>query len=128
MGPLWDFDLAFGLGNGNAGSEWALETDGFALSERASWFIRLFEDNSFVEKVKERYNYYYGNKQLILDRIDNQSRLLKGKVINDNSRWGTVCDPSSESVVETEYQKKVDALKLWIDTRMEWLKTNLENL
>lgn len=51
MGPLWDFDVALG----NCGYNDSLLPEGFWV-KGALWFARLFNDDSFDIKVKERWN------------------------------------------------------------------------
>ncbi|WP_192807785.1 CotH kinase family protein, partial [Treponema sp. JC4] len=52
MGPNWDFDLGFG----NSGEKYTdYKSDGW-LIKNAKWISRFFEDESFVSKVKSRWN------------------------------------------------------------------------
>ena len=118
MGPLWDFDLGF------SNYPWAyinptiMNSDGFYV-KNASWYSRLFEDPVFVEKVKERFNSIYTNKQEIYDHIDAKAAILINKVAEDNKLWGTITDAtSSVDDVKTAYQEKVDYLKAWIEARL----------
>lgn len=124
MGPLWDFDLAFGntTSNGNDNPE------GFWI-KNVHWYDRLFQDPVFLSRIKERFAYYYDNKQLIYDKIDANVTILKQKVVEDNKLWGTIIDSSSTAEeVETAYQLKADNLKNWIETRLLWLYENINNL
>ena len=93
MGPVWDYDLAFGnypnfgIGQGSNNNS----PTGFHLkTSTKGWFPRLFQDPAFVAKVKERMSVYYSNKQLFMDHIDSQAALLVGKVYEDNKLWGTI--------------------------------------
>lgn len=130
MGPLWDYDIGFG-----GYPAWNLSNqslcnnpENFYLKNQG-WFIRLFEDPAFVAKVKERFNYYYENRQMIYDRIDAGSTILKDKIVEDNKLWETICSNSATTEeVKTAYQEKVDYLKNWIATRLEWLNTNINAL
>ena len=130
MGPLWDFDLAFGnyltelWGNENVN-----ETNDFYIKKNVAWISRMFQDPVFVTKVKERFNYYYTNRQQIYDHIDANAATIKEKIYEDNKMWGTICDKSAtEDEVKTIYQEKVDYLKNWIETRMVWLNENINAL
>ena len=58
MGPLWDFDIAFGNVNYNGCDK----PEGFWIKPVA-WYARLFQDPSFVQKVKERFAYFYDNRE-----------------------------------------------------------------
>lgn len=127
MGPLWDFDVAFG------GYPWEPQAtevsnvvEGFYIKDNVHWFIRLFQDPAFVSKVKERFAVYYNNKQALLDYIDTRSALFINKVVEDNQLWGTLTSTdATPEEVKTIYQEKVDYLKTWISSRLEWLYTNI---
>ena len=124
MGPIWDFDLGFG----NYGDSSYNETSGFYIKD-VTWYERLFTDPAFVARVKERFQFYYTNRQLLYDRIDRKAGVLKTKVYEDNYLWGTLCyvyAPREE--VMAAYQEQVDELKDWLEARFEWLNTNLAAL
>lgn len=128
MGPIWDFDMGFaGYALGDAAS-WANNPEGFRL-KGAGWFARLFQDPAFVARVKERFNEYYSNRQQIYDYINAKCNEIKPKIYEENKLWGQVCDASStEEDVKTAYQEKVDEMKSWIESRFQWLNTNINAL
>ena len=129
MGPLWDFDLAFG-GYPWAGgtADWANNPEGFKL-KNTDWFARLFQDPVFVNKVKERFNVYYSNRQNIFCHIDAGAIRLIGKIVEDNKLWGTIADKTlTDAEIKEAYQEKVNSLKAWINERLEWLNTNINEL
>ena len=124
MGPIWDFDLGFG----NYGDSSYNETSGFYIKD-VTWYDRLFSDPAFVARVKERFQYYYTNRQLLYDRIDRKAGVLKPKVSEDNYLWGVLCSPyAPREEVMAAYQEQVDVLKNWLEARFEWLNTNLAAL
>ena len=128
MGPLWDFDIAFGGYPWNPETVTSNKTEGFYI-KNVKWYSRLFQDPAFVTKVKERFNYYYTNRQQIYDHIDANAATIKEKIYEDNKMWGTICDKSAtEDEVKTTYQEKVDYLQNWIETRMVWLNENINAL
>ena len=125
MGPIWDYDLGFGNYGNNTVYD---DPEGFYI-KGVTWYDRLFTDSVFVNRVKERFNYYYTNRQNIYDYIDSTSALLIEKIKEDNNLWGQISDTtSSEGVVKANYQQKVDDLKSWIDARFQWLYTNINAL
>lgn len=131
MGPLWDFDIAFGgypeALNASA-YVIAINPEGFWLKNNG-WFKRLFEDPAFVSKVKERFNYYYSKKQDLFDYIDERAAILVDKVYEENRLWGQICDVSaSADEVKNAYIEKINNLKTWISNRLEWLNTNINAL
>ena len=62
MGPLWDFDLSFG----NVDYADSQYTDGWWIMYN-NYFERMFEDPYFVSQVKNRFNYFMGNKDYFMD-------------------------------------------------------------
>lgn len=129
MGPLWDFDIAF------CNDQWVndrpsstITPDGFYIKS-VEWYNRLFCDPVFVERVKERFNDIYANKQNLFDFIDSRAAILIEKVAEDNHLWGTITDKTATvENVKIAYQEKVDFLKSWIDTRLTWLYENINAL
>jgi len=66
MGPIWDFDVAFG--NRNFVD---CTPEGFwVLQPSSTWIHRLFEDKTFVTRVKERFNYFYDRKMDVINYIN----------------------------------------------------------
>ena len=131
MGPVWDYDLAFGnYPNAGMGQSNNNSPTGFHLkTSTKGWFPRLFEDPAFVAKVKERMGVYYENKQLFMDHVDSQAALLVGKVYEDNKLWGTIGSVGMpQSRILALYQQDISNLKTWLDTRLDWLYTNINNL
>ena len=128
MGPLWDFDIAFG---GYPWPEWAPnvnDVEGYHI-KNVGWYNRMFQDPFFLSLVKERFNDFYSRKQDMLDHIDSKAAIIIEKVIEDNKLWGRITDKTaSNEEVKVAYQEKVNQLKTWLSTRLEWLKTNLANL
>ena len=53
MRPLWDFDIAFG----NTRQSDNEKTSGFWV-KNSIWFERMFQDDYFVKKVKERFLFF----------------------------------------------------------------------
>jgi len=117
MGPIWDFDLGFG----NVNYSSAEHPEGFRIKDNP-WISRMFEDPSFVAKVKERFLYYRANEALMLSTIDDSSAKLNRSQYENNRVWhtlGTYIWPNP--VWYGTHQEEVDRLKGWIVERMDWL-------
>lgn len=117
MGPLWDFDLAFG----NVNYSDCQYPEGFWVKHHA-WISRLFEDPDFVELVKERFAYFKSNENQILNLIDSNASLLMLPQAENDERWDVIGNwiwPNG--VVLGSYQEEVNYLKSWIEQRFEWL-------
>ncbi|MED9996542.1 MAG: CotH kinase family protein [Paludibacteraceae bacterium] len=126
MGPLWDFDIAFGNINYNVNAE---EPEGFWIKTNVAWYRRLFEDPAFVKLVKERFAYFYNNQNEIFAEINKNAEYLKYAAVENNSKWGTLYQytwPNNE--VLGSYQNEVQYLKSWLNRRFEWLNTAISAL
>ena len=124
MGPIWDFDLAFG----NVDYSNAKYPEGFWVKENP-WFKRMFEDPYFNGLVKERFRYYFDNLEETLSKIDGfEKQLLQSQKTNfqlfpfllDSKEYVW---PIPEKF--NTHNGYVEYLKSWIETRMNWLNTNL---
>lgn len=124
MGPLWDFDLAFG----NVDYSECEYPTGFWVKHHA-WYDRLFQDDVFVEKVKSRFLYYRENQNFILDKMDYYADLLKWSQYENDQKWdlfGNYVWPNP--VVYDSHQEEVDHLKAWYIERMDWLDNAYKGL
>ena len=120
MGPLWDFEEAFGNTSKSTSAE------GFVI-KNVNWYARLFQDPAFVAKVKERFNYFYENQQTIISEINANAESLRYSVKEDNYRWNTYADYTSSTVsVWMAYGSLVDSMKQWLVARMDWLKKEFD--
>ena len=81
MGPIWDFDLAFGNTD-----YWDRGPYNYWI-KKSDWIIRMFKDPAFKARVKERYDYFYSRKADIMREIDATAVYLKGSVEENENRW-----------------------------------------
>lgn len=124
MGPLWDFDLAFG----NVDYSDATNPNGFWVKDHR-WYARLFQDPAFVTKVKSRFTYFKNNENVILNKMDFYADYLKYAQQENNNKWnvlGNYIWPNP--VFFNTYQEEVNHLKDWYTQRMNWLQTAYNNL
>lgn len=119
MGPVWDFEKAFG----DAGST---GSSGFII-KNVSWYKRLFMDPAFVAKVKERFAYYYEHQEDILKSINENAQYLKYAIQEDDAKWDTFLKyKTSEENTWVLYQGQVSSMKSWLTERMRWLKDQFD--
>lgn len=119
MGPVWDFEKAFG----DAGST---GSSGFII-KNVSWYKRLFMDPAFVAKVKERFAYYYEHQEDILKSINENAQYLKYAIQEDDTKWDTFLKyKTSEENTWVLYQGQVSSMKSWLTERMRWLKDQFD--
>ncbi len=124
MGPIWDFDLAFGNVNYSE-SEFP---EGFWV-KRHHWYARLFEDPIFKNKVKERFKYFRDNQSFIIEKIDSFAEQLQWAQYENDKKWdlfGRYVWPNP--VFFDSHNEEIEHLKQWYIKRMNWLESNFENL
>ena len=118
MGPVWDFDLAFG----NVDYSNAENPEGFWIKENL-WFKRMFEDPYFSDLVSTRFNYYENNLSSILSKVDEFENYLSKSQKKNFEIWDILSkDVWPIPVKYDTHREYVEYLKNWIDTRMLWLK------
>ena len=130
MGPIWDFDIAFGNINYNNNEK----IDGFYV-KNAPWIERLFQDKFFVEKVKSRYNYFYNYKNTIIDKSNYYSEQLAQARFNNENIWnvlGKYVWPNNvtfnSSWSSSPFKEEQNYLNSWTSDRMDWLNIEIKKL
>ncbi len=136
IGPIWDFNLAFG----NVDYCTQGTTNGFAFNFNTIcpadtwlipfWWYRLFEDPVFKEKVSTRWASLRQNQfktETVLTHIDSIAVLLNTEAQQRNfQKWpvlGTYVWPNY--YVGQTFQEEVDWLKNWVTGRTEWLDAHI---
>jgi hypothetical protein len=121
MGPIWDYDIAAGNANINLNDF----PQGWWI-RNASWFNRLMQDPAFFNETYQRYQqlqqqvlpqlqYFIDSMAVVLD----QSQQLNYQI------WQTLdslilFNPQALG----SYQAEVNHLKLWLQSRLNWLDAN----
>ena len=119
MGPLWDFDRAFG--NTRFNNNWQVE--GLYIKESTYWFDRLFQDPSFVKQVKNRFDFLYSRRSEIYNKINEYAGYLSRSAVENENRWGTLYERMwPEYGVWGGYDNEVQYMKDWLERRFVWLK------
>ena len=124
MGPLWDFDIAFGNINYNNNEK----IEGFWI-KNALWIERLFEDQKFVDRVKTRYKYFYNNKNFIIEKARTYSNQIEQPRINNESVWnilGKYIWPNY--FIGNSFDDEQIYFENWINDRMDWLNSEISKL
>ena len=124
MGPLWDFDIAFGNINYNDN----FVPEGFWI-KNASWFSRLFKDPAFVAKVKERFDFFYSHRNDIMRDINENAAYLRYAVQENENKWHTLYNYTWPNYnIWGNHQNEIQSMKEWLNTRFEWLKVEFEKM
>ena len=140
MGPIWDFNLAFGNADYCQGGEtnvWA-----YKFNERCAndiwlvpfWWERFLEDPNFVQLLKSRWETLRGaafSNAAIMAKIDSYDTLLtKAGAIDSNfETWdvlGNYVWPNK--FVGSSHDQEIGYLKEWIEDRLSWLDQEIEAL
>ncbi|MDX9818088.1 MAG: lamin tail domain-containing protein, partial [Desulfococcus multivorans] len=135
-GPTWDFDVA--LGN----AYWENRADylpegwrvlyGDPYNEQ-QWYPRLFADPEFEIKWKDRWVELRKNlwsTDVLMADIDAAAFLLQEAQVRQFQRWpilGTYVNFNPPGWTERDtYQKEVDWLKDWLQTRVKWIDSQIQ--
>ena len=125
MGPIWDYDLAFG----NVDYSPAILPEDFWIKTGNPWFKRMFEDDYFKEAVRDRFNNYYSNLSNFQSKIDELQSYISAAQERNFELYPGLLDPNVEiwpvPVRFYNHNGYVDHLKTWLNARMDWLNTNL---
>jgi len=126
MGPMWDMDIAFG--NIAQVNQTCYDPTGFYING-VKWYARLFNDPTFVARVKERFNFFYSSINDILANVNADAQYLKYSVEENDDKWHLLNTYTwSNYNIWGSYQNEVQGLKEWLVTRMEWLKTQFDKM
>ena len=98
--------------------------NGFYVKQN-NWINRMYDDPSFVEKVKSRYSFYFDKLNEFKKEIDDISYYINKSQEANYQRWGTLgVYVWPNPVWNLTYSEEVDRLKDWIENRMNWLNAN----
>ena len=140
MGPIWDFNLAFGNANYCGGRDtnvWTYKFNSRCPSDFWQipfWWDRLLQDPAFVEKLKARWQELRGSvfsNGAIMAKIDAYIEILSlSDAIQENfEKWpviGQYVWPNN--FVGDSYTEEIEYLKDWINSRLSWLDNAIMEL
>jgi len=117
MGPVWDFDIAFG--NVNYNDNW--KTEGLWVAN-THWFQRMLSDPYFLSLVKKRFQYFYDNRQELYDFIDVNANALNLYIDKNERRWHSLATKFwSNNETYDNYWDYIESLKKWLEARFTWM-------
>lgn len=140
-GPAWDFDWAWktmwgcDIFSANDGSGWAhhindCPTDNYSCG----WYIRLFQDSTFLNELKCTYAEYREtifDTYYIYNYIDSMGEIVQYAQERHFKKWPIlgISGPAPEvNAIATTYPAELDTLKAWIGLRISWLDANMPGL
>lgn len=136
LGPLWDFNLAYGNVDYNPAVQsptnaFGNQAGGWLYRDfRMFWFPRLMSDVNFQNKMKTRWTSLRQNKlsnARITFLIDSMATSLSEAQVRNYQRWpilGTYVWPNQNWQNNT-YQDEVNYVKNWIIARANWMDANM---
>lgn len=139
MGPVWDFDIAFGnanycMGDQTTGWAWMFNqvcpTDGYQVP---FWWERLVSDPNFNNEARCRWNALRQgpiSNVNMMARIDSMATLLQESQQRNFTQWPILGIYTWPNVApfHTTYAGEIQKLKQWIQARMNWIDQNLPGL
>ena len=136
MGPVWDFDLAFGNFTGDLERYDTFVTvgsDDGSTYVAKNWFNLLLQDPTFCKKLQARFD-EVGEKLCkdSTEMIREDQKLLAGPSEKNFQKYDVMgicldyCPP--DSVSYDTYGKNVDALVAFIEKRYEWMDEAVDAL
>lgn len=140
MGPIWDFNLAFGnvnYCNGASTEGWTHRFNEICPNDKwlvPFWWNRFMEDPLFVSRLKERWsnlrtNLFSTNK--VLQRITLIEEQLKSSnaIKNNFSKWSILGEYVwPNDYIGNSYDDEMTYLKDWTVKRLEWMDIEINNL
>jgi len=128
LGPVWDFNLAFGNVNYLANAQYA---PGWMWNDsyRMFWFRRLVGDPYFTSSMKCRWEELRSgilSNEYFLNTIDSIAAVLQEPQMRNYQRWpilGTYIWPNQ--YVGQTYQDEINFLKQWTLERLVWMDLNM---
>ena len=146
LGPIWDFNLAFGNANycqGEKPQGWSYKFNDICPDDWWQvpfWWERFMEDPEFKAAIKNRWDELRSSafsNNAILDRISNIEQMLyEHNAIERNfSKWSIlgewiwpnhfVSESQSSIGVPQAYKQETNYLKSWIIDRLQWMDSQI---
>ena len=127
MGPVWDFDLSCG----NISWHEVDDPEGFWVS-LTYWYKRLFEDDSFAENVKSRWNERKDELAKSTDIINSMSEEIFSAMLTNDSVWRNIGNrqwPHAPGWRKRKtYRAEIKYMTDFLEKRFEWMDRALNNL
>lgn len=122
MGPIWDFDLGYGLGSYDkvSSDDWYVRKYG--------WYRFLFKSGDFKNIVRDYWQNHKRAFASLNDSIDAMVPRLSKAAKNEFKRWPVLDANDYWPFIESynSYEEAADTLKAWINRRYDWIDENLK--
>jgi len=129
MGPVWDFNIAYGNVNYNSAAE---TTRGWMYDEgyRMYWFRRIMTDPALRNRMSCRWHELRSNvfsDEVVFGYIDSLVVALQEPIRDNFRRWpvlGQYIWPNS--FIGNTHEEEISFLKNWLYDRLHWMDDNIE--
>ena len=126
VGPLWDFNLAWGMAEHSEGFELeGFVIDGLNKTFGPNWWEALWENEAFQQALKNRYADYRAgilSNGAINNHIDKQIVVLSADLDLNFEKWplfGKTIWPNKYKM--ESYEEEISYMRDWINKRLVWL-------
>ena len=129
MGPIWDYNLAFGNADYYDGwnpEGWQMDVelgnDGFKIP---FWWYRIWDDTTYVTAFNQRWHVLRQSifsEDNIINLIDSATTLIDDAQARNFQRWPVLDEYVwPNAYVGGSYANEIEYLKNWINVRLEWM-------
>ena len=133
MGPIWDYNLAFGNADYYDGwnpEGWQMDVelgnDGFKIP---FWWYRIWDDTTYLTAFNQRWQDLRESifsEDYIMSLIDSATTLIDDAQIRNFQRWPVLDEYVwPNAYVGGSYAYEIEYLKNWINNRLAWMDSEL---
>ncbi|MFN8302136.1 MAG: CotH kinase family protein [Saprospiraceae bacterium] len=138
MGPVWDFNIAFGIGDyceGQYFEGWSKDFNEFCPDDPwviHFWWKKLLRDAAFQAQIKDRWQTLRAgpwSDAEVSACIDSLTDLLAEPAARNFQRWpvlGQYIIPNA--FVGQTWQQEIDYLDTWLGNRIAWMDGNIMSI
>jgi len=129
MGPIWDYNLAFGNANYYAGGDpvgWQMNVDlGGDPYKIPFWWYRIWDDETFRDAFNQRWQELRQtvfSEEYIMNMIDSTIAVIADAQVRNFQRWPVLDEYVwPNAYIGGSYENEIDYLTDWITARLDWM-------
>ncbi len=129
MGPIWDYNLAFGNADYYAGWDpmgWQMDADiGEDYFQIPFWWYRIWDDETFRNAFNQRWQVLRQtifSEEYILNIIDSTIAVIADAQVRNFQRWPILDEYVwPNAYVGGSYENEIEYLTDWITARLNWM-------
>jgi hypothetical protein len=129
MGPIWDYNLAFGNADYYAGWDpmgWQMDADlGEDYFQIPFWWYRIWDDETFRNAFNQRWQELRQtvfSEEYIMNMIDSTIAVIDEAQVRNFQRWPILEEYVwPNAYVGGSYENEIDYLTDWITARLDWM-------